>query len=130
MSVYGTDYQTRDGTCVRDYVHVSDVADAHALALAHLRGGGPSLVANIGHGLGFTVSEIVEAVRRIGGRDFEVRYESRRPGDPESIVAETSASGRLLGWKPKRADIEDIVGSALSWEERLSFSGAAGTLAA
>jgi len=120
MQVFGTDYPTPDGTCVRDYIHVTDLVGAHTAALRHLRSGGGSEIFNCGYGRGFSVLEVIDAVKRAAGRDFEVRLAPRRPGDPAMIVA---ASGRIrkeLGWVPRHDSLDVIVRSALSWEERLA----------
>jgi UDP-glucose 4-epimerase len=119
LDVYGTDYPTPDGTCIRDYIHVSDLVTAHLYALAHLREGGESAVLNCGYGKGFSVLEVIEAVKRASGADFAVRYAPRRAGDPAAIVAEASAIGEVLGWAPVHDDLDRIVGDALEWERRL-----------
>jgi UDP-glucose 4-epimerase len=116
MSIFGNDYPTTDGTCVRDYVHVSDLARAHLLALDHLRLDGVSRTLNCGYGRGYSVQEVVEAVRSVAGTDFEVRQAPRRAGDPASIVA---SNDQLmgLGWKPELDDLSVIVRHALAWEK-------------
>jgi UDP-glucose 4-epimerase len=119
MQVFGTDYPTPDGTCVRDYIQVTDLACAHLDALRHLRGGGKSLVANCGYARGFSVLEVIEAVKRISGVDFKVEYVPRRPGDPAAIVASNERARTLLGWKPEHDDLDEIVRQALDWEKRL-----------
>lgn len=121
MDVYGTDYPTPDGTCVRDYIHVSDLVDAHALALARLRAGGESLTANCGYGAGYSVFEVIDAVKRVVGRDFEVRTSVRRAGDAVSIVADPSRAKVEFGWQPRHADLDTIVAHAVQWEEHLRF---------
>ncbi len=120
IDVFGTDYPTSDGTCVRDYIHVTDLARAHIAALHHLRRGGESDVFNCGYGRGFSVLEVIEAVKRACGHDFEVRLAPRRPGDPAMIIAATDKIRRDLGWRPKYDDLDVIVRQALKWEERLS----------
>jgi UDP-glucose 4-epimerase len=115
VEVYGTDYPTRDGTCVRDYIHVEDLAAAHLSALGYLRGGGSSEFVNLGNGKGFTVLEVVEAARRITGRRIEVAKRERRAGDPPQLVADASRASRVLGWRAERADLDDIIGSAWAW---------------
>jgi len=120
MDVYGTDYDTPDGTCVRDYIHVSDLADAHAQALRYLRGGGASLIANCGYGHGYSVLQVLDTVRRVVGKDFDVRFAGRRPGDATSIVADASIARERFGWTPRFDDLDRIVADALSWEESLS----------
>lgn len=109
-------YPTPDGTCVRDYVHVSDLAYAHLLALDQLRLDGVSRTLNCGYGRGYSVREVVEAVRRVAGTDFEVRQAPRRPGDPASIIASNDQLVRL-GWKPELHDLSVIVQHALAWEK-------------
>lgn len=120
MEVFGTDYATRDGTCVRDYVHVWDLVNAHYLALQRLRGGGGSLIANCGYGQGYSVLEVIEAVRKVAGTDFEVRMSGRRPGDAVAIVASNDRCRHDLGWQPKHQGLEEIVGHALGWEAKLA----------
>ncbi len=120
LEVFGTDYPTPDGTCVRDYIHVSDLAAAHRLALERLRAGGSSLVANCGYGHGYSVLEVIDSVRRVHGADLNVRMGGRRAGDPPSIVANSQLAQRELGWVPARADLDLIVADALRWEDALS----------
>jgi len=120
MDVFGTDYATRDGTCIRDYIHVKDLARAHVAALGHLQAGGASEVFNCGYSRGFTVLEVIEAVRRVGGKSFAVNYAPRRPGDPPEIVADSGKLRTRLGWQPEWADLDVIVRHALEWEDRLS----------
>ena len=120
LEVFGTDYPTRDGTCIRDYIQVSDLAQAHSAALAYLSAGGASDTFNCGYGRGFSVLEVVEAVRRASGRDFEVRRGPRRAGDPAQIVAAADKIRRTLGWVPAHDDLDAIVRQALAWEERLA----------
>jgi UDP-glucose 4-epimerase len=114
LRVFGTDYPTRDGTCVRDYVHVEDLADAHVLALEHLQRSGPSAVLNLGTGLGATVREVLETARRVSGVDIPAVDEPRRAGDPAVLVADTTRARELLGWMPSRS-LEEIIGSAWAW---------------
>ncbi len=120
MSVYGTDYPTPDGTCIRDYIHVSDLARAHSAALGHLRRGGASMTFNAGYGRGCSVFEVVDAVRRVSGRDFQVEIEGRRPGDPAALVANVERIRSSLPWQPQFQDIDTIVAHALAWEKRLA----------
>ena len=115
LTVFGSDYDTPDGTAVRDYVHVADLADAHLRALAHLRGGGESLFLNLGTGAGYSVLEVVEAVRRVTGRDVPRAFGPRRAGDPPRLVADASRARAVLGWEPKQAALEAIVRSAWDW---------------
>ena len=120
MDVFGTDYATRDGTCIRDYIHVTDLARAHVCALEHLRGGGNSEIFNCGYSHGFTVLEVIDAVKRVAGRAFDVRYSPRRSGDPPEIVADSTKIRTRLGWQPRHDDLDQIVRHALDWEDRLS----------
>lgn len=124
MQVFGTDYPTPDGSCVRDYIQVTDLARAHLDALAHLRRGGASLVANCGYGHGFSVLEVIEAVKRISGVDFPVEFGPRRPGDPAAIVAANARARDILGWTPRHDDLDEIVRQALDWERKLMARGA------
>ena len=120
MDVYGTDYATPDGSCVRDYIQVSDLIAAHMLALRHLRDGGQSLTCNCGYGRGLSVLEIVEVVRRVASVDFPVRIAGRRAGDPAALVAGADRVRAELGWTPRFADdVDAIVRQALDWERRL-----------
>ncbi|WP_019905311.1 UDP-glucose 4-epimerase GalE [Methylobacterium sp. 77] len=120
LEVFGTDYPTRDGSCLRDYIQVSDLAEAHRVAIAYLRSGGASLTLNCGYGRGYSVLEVIEVVKRISGRDFEVRLSPRRPGDPAQIVAKADRIRNELGWQPRYDDLDGIVGQALAWEESLA----------
>ena len=120
VEVFGTDYPTRDGTCIRDYIHVTDLARAHSAALAHLRAGGASDVLNCGYGRGYSVLEVVDAVKRASGRDFQVRSGPRRPGDPAVVIAATERIRKILSWVPAHDTLDAIVAQALRWEERLS----------
>ena len=119
MEIFGQDYPTRDGTCIRDYIQVTDLIDAHLAALAYLRGGGESVVCNCGYGHGQTVKEVVDVVKRVSGVDFKVILSPRRAGDPAAIVARADRAKRVLGWKPTRDNLDDIVRQALDWERRL-----------
>lgn len=119
LEVFGTDYPTPDGTCIRDYIHVSDLVRAHLDALRYLRAGGESEVLNCGYGSGFSVLDVVSSVKRISQSDFPIRMGPRRPGDPAAIVARAGRIGEVLGWKPSLDDLDTIVGHALSWEKRL-----------
>jgi UDP-glucose 4-epimerase len=119
LDVFGQDYLTPDGTCVRDYIHVSDLARAHVLALDHLERGGESLTMNCGYGRGFSVLEVIEAVKRVSGVDFDVRLAPRRAGDPPSLVAATEVIRERLGFRPERDDLDLIVADALAWEKAL-----------
>ncbi len=123
MKMFGDDYPTPDGTCVRDYIHVWDLADAHYRALEHLRAGGESLVANCGYGHGFSVREVIDAVRRVSGVDFAVEKAERRPGDPAMIVANPGLAREVLGWTPRFDDLDTIISHAIAWEEALRRRG-------
>jgi UDP-glucose 4-epimerase len=119
IDVFGTDYPTPDGSCIRDFIHVSDLAQAHRAALLYLRGGGNSVTLNCGYGRGYSVLETIEAVRRISGRNFAIQYAARRPGDIMTMVADTSRMRALLGWAPQFDDLDTIATHALLWEEKL-----------
>jgi UDP-glucose 4-epimerase len=119
IDVFGTDYPTPDGSCIRDFIHVSDLAQAHRSALAYLRGGGNSVTLNCGYGRGYSVLETIEAVRRISMRNFAVQHAPRRPGDIMTMVADTSRIRGLLDWTPKYDDLDTIAAHALAWEEKL-----------
>jgi UDP-glucose 4-epimerase len=120
MTVFGTDYATPDGTCVRDYIHVTDLVQAHSDALAYLRRGSDSVTLNCGYGHGFSVLEVVDAVKRVSRSDFEVDMGARRPGDPAKIVAASDRIRSVLDWRPKYDDLATIVGHALEWERGLA----------
>jgi UDP-glucose 4-epimerase len=119
MTVFGTDYATPDGTCVRDYIHVTDLVQAHSDALAYLRRGADSMTLNCGYGHGFSVLEVVEAVKRAARSDFKVEMGPRRPGDPAQIVAASDRIRSVLGWSPRFDDLTIIVSHALAWERKL-----------
>jgi UDP-glucose 4-epimerase len=119
LEIFGTDYETRDGTCIRDYIQVTDLVAAHLTALDYLRKGGESFICNCGYGRGVSVLEVVDAVKQVSGVDFKVRISGRRPGDPASLVAGTKRVKAVLGWTPKYDDLPTIVGQALEWERRL-----------
>lgn len=123
LEVYGTDFPTPDGSCLRDYIHVSDLARAHILALDYLRGGGPSVTLNCAYGKGYSVLEVVDEVKRVSGVDFEVRAAPRRAGDPASIVATGERIRQMLGWQPALDDLPTIIRHALDWERRLAHPG-------
>jgi UDP-glucose 4-epimerase len=118
ISVFGNDWPTRDGTCVRDYIHVADLCDAHLRALERLARGTGCEVFNLGNGDGATVLEVIEAARRVTGKNIQALSAPRRPGDPPSLVADASKARRLLGWQPARAEIETIVRDAWEFERR------------
>ncbi len=119
MDVFGTDYPTADGTCVRDYIHVTDLVAAHMVALRHLESGGTSDVFNCGYSSGYSVIEVIDAVKRAAGGAFPVNLAPRRPGDAEAIVADSSKIRSRLGWEPKLANLDLIVTHALAWEKSL-----------
>ena len=120
MEVFGTDYATRDGTCVRDYIHVTDLARAHVAALGHLEAGGTSDVFNCGYGNGYSVLEVLEAVRRVSGHAVPAALSPRRAGDPPSIVASSDKIRRAMNWTPAYANLDQIVRHALDWETHLA----------
>jgi len=119
IDVFGTDYPTPDGSCIRDFIHVSDLAQAHRAALSYLRDGGHSMTLNCGYGRGYSVLETIEAVRRVSGRHFAVQYAPRRAGDIMTMVADTSRIRAMLDWTPQYDDLETIARHALAWEEKL-----------
>jgi len=119
VDVFGTDYPTRDGSCIRDFIHVSDLAQAHRAALSYLRGGGSSVTLNCGYGRGYSVLETLEAVRRISSSNFAVHYAPRRRGDVMTMVADTSRIRSTLDWNPRYDDLDTIAAHALIWEEKL-----------
>src|ERR1700748_189387 len=119
IDVFGTDYPTPDGSCIRDFIHVSDLAQAHRAALSYLRHGGGSVTLNCGYGRGYSVIETIEAVRRVSGRNFAVQYAPRRPGDIMTMVADTTRIASTLDWTPQYDDLETIARHALAWEEKL-----------
>lgn len=118
LQIYGDDYPTPDGTAIRDYVHVFDLADAHIAALDYLRGGGAPRAINLGNGQGHSVRQIIEAARRVTGRDIPVRAAPRRDGDSTRLVGDATLARDLLGWRPQYADIEDIIATAWAWHQK------------
>jgi UDP-glucose 4-epimerase len=120
VQIFGTDYPTPDGTCIRDYIHVSDLCRAHLDALHYLRSGGRSLTLNCGYGRGFSVLEVLDTVKRVSEVDFPVVNAPRRPGDPAQIVAESNLIRRTLGWQPRLDDLSTIIAHALHWERLLA----------
>jgi len=125
IDVFGTDYPTPDGTCIRDYIHVTDLARAHIAALAYLRRGGASTTFNCGYGHGYSVLEVLAAARRISGNEFPVDFADRRTGDPASLVADVSRIQAELDWRPMFDDLEIIISHALAWERRLMANNGA-----
>ncbi|UVI31643.1 UDP-glucose 4-epimerase GalE [Paenibacillus spongiae] len=115
ISVFGDDYPTEDGTCIRDYIHVSDLADAHVLAVDRLREGGDSAVYNLGNGTGFSVKQVIDIARWVTDHEIPAVMEARRAGDPAVLVASSERARQELGWNPSRAKLEDIIGSAWAW---------------
>jgi UDP-glucose 4-epimerase len=120
MDVFGTDYPTPDGTCVRDYIHVTDLVGAHLAALKHLRAGGASMVANCGYGHGYSVKQVIDTVREVTRVPFKVDYAPRRPGDAAAVVADPTRAKTVLGWQPAHEDLNEIVEAAYAWERRLA----------
>jgi len=120
INVFGTDYPTPDGTCIRDYIHVTDLARAHSTALAYLRSGGVNATFNCGYGRGYSVLEVIDAVKRVSRNDFAVSLAERRAGDPAAIVADSSKLQAALSWKPEFDDLDTIVRHALAWEKKLA----------
>ena len=118
IDIFGTDYDTPDGTCIRDYIHVDDLAAAHLLALDHLRRDGESLTLNCGYGHGFSVREVLDTLREVHGAPLEIKEAPRRPGDMAMIVADASRARSILGWKPRFDDLKLILSSVLAWEQR------------
>ena len=117
IMIFGDDYLTKDGTCVRDYVHVDDLAQAHAKALDYLRDGGRSDIFNLGNGVGFTVKEVIETARDVTGHPIPAEVQGRRAGDPAVLVASSDKARSVLGWKPEKADLDTIIGSAWNWQQ-------------
>ncbi len=117
LEIFGTDYPTADGTCIRDYIHVCDLSDAHILSLIHLLDGGKSAILNCGYGHGYSVLEVVEETKRVTGVDFPVKIGKRRKGDPPSLIADTKKIKEVLGWVPKYDDLSYIIDTAYKWEK-------------
>ena len=115
ISVFGNDYDTKDGTCVRDYIHVNDLAQAHILAMEYLLKGGESNIFNLGNGVGFTVKEVIEMARKVTNHTIPIREEERRAGDPSVLIASSEKARKVLGWKPQYADLETIISTAWKW---------------
>jgi UDP-glucose 4-epimerase len=120
VSIYGTDYATPDGTGIRDYIHVEDLATAHLDALGYLRKGGAPTVLNVGYGHGYSVREVLQSVERVAGHPLVIKEEPRRAGDPPSLVARADRIRSELGWKPRLDDLDTIVRHALNWEQKLA----------
>ncbi|BAZ38813.1 UDP-galactose 4-epimerase [Calothrix sp. NIES-4101] len=118
VAVFGTDYPTPDGTCIRDYIHVSDLADAHVLGLEYLLKGGDSAVFNLGNGNGFSVREVIDTAKKITGKDIKVIECDRRPGDPPALIGSGDKARQILGWEPQYPDLENILAHAWSWHQK------------
>ncbi len=118
IAVFGEDYPTEDGTCVRDYIHVSDLASAHYLALKHLRGGGSSEIFNLGNGSGYSVKEVIEAARKVTGHPIPAETKARRAGDPAVLIASSQKAKNILGWQPQHASLERIIEDAWKWHSQ------------
>ena len=121
ISIFGTDYPTEDGTCIRDYIHVTDLADAHIRALEYLKQGGESTCFNLGNGNGDSVRHVIEVVKQVTGKEFKVKEEKRRAGDPPVLIGSAEKAEKVLGWKPKYAEIETIVEHAWKWHENKEY---------
>jgi UDP-glucose 4-epimerase len=117
ITIFGEDYDTKDGTCIRDYIHVEDLIAAHILALKYLQNGGASDVFNLGSSQGFSVKEIVDTVRKVTDKAFNVKIGERRAGDPSVLIASSEKAKRVLGWNPQKTDIEQIIQDAWNWHE-------------
>lgn len=117
ISIFGDDYDTKDGTCVRDYIHVTDLAQAHILAMKYLMDGNESNVFNLGNGVGFTVKEVVETARKVTGNPIPAVISPRRAGDPGTLIASSKKAKEVLGWKPEHADLEEIIETAWNWHK-------------
>ena len=115
LGVFGDDYDTSDGTCIRDYIHVTDLAQAHILAVKYLMEGNESNIFNLGNGVGFTVKEVIETARKVTGKPIKAVEEGRRAGDPAVLIASSEKAKNILGWKPEHADLEEIIASAWKW---------------
>ncbi len=120
VQIYGTDYDTPDGTCVRDYIHVMDLAEAHVLALEYLHRGGETNAFNLGNGRGFSVREVIDAARSVTGKEIRAVEAPRRPGDPAVLVADSGKAAKILGWRPRHRDIEEIIETAWAWRRKLA----------
>jgi UDP-glucose 4-epimerase len=121
MQIYGTDYPSPDGTCVRDYIHVSDLASAHVKALEYLEKGGKSDIFNCGYGKGFSVREVLNKVKEVTGKNFTVIESPRRPGDPAMLIARAERIQKILGWMPKLNDLAGIVKTTYDWEQKRPY---------
>lgn len=117
ISIFGDDYDTKDGTCVRDYIHVTDLAQAHILAVKYLEKGNESNIFNLGNGIGFTVNEVIEAARKVTGHPIPAKVTPRRAGDPAKLIASSEKAKTILGWKPQHAELEEIIKTAWKWHK-------------
>ena len=115
ISIFGDDYPTSDGTCIRDYIHVTDLAQAHILAVEYLLQGNESNIFNLGNGVGFTVNEVIDTARKVTGHPIPATITSRRAGDPAKLIASSEKAKTILGWNPQHANLEEIVASAWKW---------------
>ena len=118
ISIFGTDYPTNDGTCVRDYIHVNDLADAHVLGLRYLLKGGDSAVFNLGNGNGFSVKEVIQTAEQVTGKNIKAIECDRRPGDPPALIGSSDKARQILGWEPKYPHIKDIIAHAWNWHQK------------
>ena len=118
INVFGSDYETKDGTAVRDYIHVTDLADAHILALEYLKNGEPSTVFNLGNGLGYSVQEVIDVAKKVTGKEIKTVYSPRREGDPAILIGGAEKAIKILGWKPRFAKLEQIIETAWKWHNR------------
>ncbi len=117
ISIFGDDYDTKDGTCVRDYIHVTDLAQAHILAVKYLQNGGQSDIFNLGNGVGFTVKEVIDCSRKVTGHPIPAKISQRRSGDPAQLIASSDKAKKILGWQPQHASLEEIISSAWLWHK-------------
>ena len=116
--IFGDDYNTKDGTCIRDYIHVTDLAQAHILAVKYLRNGGNSDIFNLGNGIGFSVKEVIETARKVTGHPIPAQISPRRAGDPAKLIASSNKARKFLGWKPEHAELEEIIATAWNWHKK------------
>ena len=117
ISIFGEDYQTKDGTCIRDYIHVTDLAQAHILAVKYLQNGGESDIFNLGNGIGFSVKEVIETARKVTQKEIPAKVTPRRTGDPAKLIASSDKAKKVLGWKPQHAELDEIISTAWNWHK-------------
>ena len=117
ISIFGDDYDTSDGTCIRDYIHVTDLAQAHILAVDYLMKGNESNIFNLGNGVGFTVKEVIDTARKVTGHEIPAKIAERRAGDPARLIASSDKARQVLLWKPEHADLEEIISTAWNWHK-------------